>query len=63
VCLQVAQGVRGGRWSALGWDWGARVQALALGEGSVIHLAYRLRENLHPEYGGLELEIADLILA
>jgi single-stranded-DNA-specific exonuclease len=63
VCLQVAQGVRGGSWSALGWDWGARVQALGLGEGSVIHLAYRLRENSHPEYGGLELEIADLSLA
>jgi single-stranded-DNA-specific exonuclease len=61
VCLQVAQGARGASWSALGWDWAARVQALGLEEGSVIHLAYKLRENPHPEYGGLELEIADLI--
>jgi single-stranded-DNA-specific exonuclease len=60
ICLQLAQGTRGASWSALGWDWAARVQALGLEQGSVIHLAYKLRENLHPEYGGLELEIADL---
>jgi single-stranded-DNA-specific exonuclease len=61
ICLQLAQGARGASWSALGWDWGARVQALGLEQGSVVHLAYKLRENLHPEYGGLELEIADLV--
>jgi single-stranded-DNA-specific exonuclease len=60
ICLQLAQGVRGAGWSALGWDWAARVQSLGLEQGSVIHLAYKLRENMHPEYGGLELEIADL---
>jgi single-stranded-DNA-specific exonuclease len=60
VCLQLAQGARGASWSALGWDWAARVQALGLEQGSVIHLAYKLRQNQHPEYGGLELEIADL---
>jgi single-stranded-DNA-specific exonuclease len=60
VCLQLAQGARGASWSALGWDWAARVQALALEQGSVIHIAYKLRQNQHPEYGGLELEIADL---
>ena len=60
VCLQLAQGARGASWSALGWDWAARVQALGLEEGSVIHIAYKLRQNQHPEYGGLELEIADL---
>jgi single-stranded-DNA-specific exonuclease len=63
VCLQLAQGARGASLAALGWDWAARVQALGLEQGSVIHLAYKLRENLHPEYGGLELEIADLIHA
>jgi single-stranded-DNA-specific exonuclease len=36
---------------------------MQLGEGSVVHLAYRLRENEHPEYGGLELEIAGLFPA
>ena len=60
ICLQLAQGTRGASWSALGWDWAGRVQALGLEQGSVIHLAYKLRENLHPEYGGLELEVADL---
>jgi single-stranded-DNA-specific exonuclease len=63
VCLQLAQGARGGSLSALGWDWGARVQALGLEQGSVVHLAYKLRENLRPGYGGLELEIADLAVA
>jgi single-stranded-DNA-specific exonuclease len=61
ICLQLAQGTRGGSLSALGWDWGARVQALGLEKGSVVHVAYKLRENAHPEYGGLELEIADLV--
>lgn len=63
VCLQLAQGARGASWPALGWDWAARVQALGLEQGSVIHIAYKLRENMHPEYGGLELEIADLVSA
>jgi single-stranded-DNA-specific exonuclease len=63
VCLQLAQGARGASWSALGWDWAARVQALGLEQGSVIHIAYKLRQNQHPEYGGLELEIADLATA
>ena len=63
ICLQVAQGARGPGRSALGWDWAPRVQALGLAEGSVIHLAYKLRENLHPEFGGLELEIVDLAVA
>jgi single-stranded-DNA-specific exonuclease len=60
VCLQLAQGARGASWSALGWDWAARVQAMGLEQGSVLHIAYKLRQNHHPEYGGLELEIADL---
>jgi single-stranded-DNA-specific exonuclease len=63
ICLQLAQGSRGNTLSALGWDWAARIQALGLEQGTVIHLAYRLRENPHPDYGGLELEIADLIPA
>jgi single-stranded-DNA-specific exonuclease len=63
ICLQLAQGARGASWSALGWDWAARAQTLGLQQGSVVHLAYKLRENMHPEYGGLELEIADLVIA
>ena len=48
---------------ALGWRWAERVRALALDAGSRIDLAYRLRMNEHPDFGGLELEIVDLRLA
>ena len=48
---------------AVGWDLAARAQALGLTQGSLIDLAYRIRENEHPEYGGLEAEIAGIVLA
>ena len=60
VRLLVAQGPRGGNIAALGWNWAERVQQMQIEEGSVVHLAYKLRENEHPEFGGLELEIAGL---
>jgi single-stranded-DNA-specific exonuclease len=44
----------------LGWRWAERVRVLALDAGSRIDLAYRLRMNEHPDFGGLELEIVDL---
>jgi len=43
---------------ALGWDWAARCMDLQLREGSLIDLAYRIRENDHPDFGGIEVEIA-----
>jgi single-stranded-DNA-specific exonuclease len=49
--------------SALGWRMADRVQHLNLAIGSTIDLAFRLRENEHPNFGGLELEIADLRLS
>ena len=45
---------------ALGWRWAERVRTLGLDQGSRIDLAYRLRMNEHPDFGGLELEIVDL---
>jgi single-stranded-DNA-specific exonuclease len=45
---------------AVGWNLAARAAALALTQGSLIDLAYRIRENDHPEYGGLEVEIAGM---
>jgi len=63
VRLQVAQGPRGGTMAALGWHWAERVQQMQIAEGSVIHLAFKLRENEHPEFGGLELEIAGIFPA
>jgi single-stranded-DNA-specific exonuclease len=47
---------------AVGWDLAERAAALALTQGSLIDIAYRIRENDHPEFGGLELEIAGIRL-
>jgi single-stranded-DNA-specific exonuclease len=43
---------------AVGWDWAARCMDLQLCEGSLIDVAYRVRENDHPDFGGIEIEIA-----
>jgi single-stranded-DNA-specific exonuclease len=48
---------------AVGWDLAGRAAALRLTSGSLIDLAYRIRENDHPQYGGLEVEIAGLRLS
>ena len=49
--------------AALGWHWAERAAPLGLTAGSLVDLAFRLRQNEHPEFGGLELEIVDLRLA
>jgi single-stranded-DNA-specific exonuclease len=48
---------------AVGWGLAERVAALAVRQGSRIDLVYRIRENDHPEFGGLEVEIAGIGLA
>jgi len=48
---------------AVGWNLAARAAQLGLEQGSMIDVAYRMRENEHPEYGGLEAEIAGIELA
>ncbi|MGC1461608.1 MAG: single-stranded-DNA-specific exonuclease RecJ [Terracidiphilus sp.] len=45
---------------AVGWDLAGRCAELALNKGSIIDLVYRIRENDHPEFGGLEVEIAGI---
>jgi single-stranded-DNA-specific exonuclease len=60
VRLRVKQG---STLSAVGWNLAGRVRELNLGPDSVIDLAWRLRENDHPEFGGLELEIVGLTRA
>jgi single-stranded-DNA-specific exonuclease len=45
---------------AVGWHMATRAFRLGLEQGSLIDLAYRIRENEHPEYGGLEAEIAGI---
>jgi single-stranded-DNA-specific exonuclease len=42
---------------AVGWNLAARAAELAIAQGSHIDLAYRIRENPDPDYGGLEIEI------
>ncbi len=58
--LNLEQGPRAARFPAIGWNWAERAAALDLQENHLIQIAFRLRENDHPEYGGLELEIVDL---
>jgi single-stranded-DNA-specific exonuclease len=57
VRLRVNQG---STFSAVGWNLAERVRELNLGPDSIVDLAWRLRENDHPEFGGLELEIAGI---
>jgi len=45
---------------AIGWNLAARAASLQLDRGSLIDLAYRIRENTHPDFGGLEVEIAGM---
>jgi single-stranded-DNA-specific exonuclease len=45
---------------AVGWNLAQRAQELGLTQGSVIDVAYRVRENDHPEYGGLQIELAGI---
>jgi single-stranded-DNA-specific exonuclease len=54
--------------SAMGWSraghipWSERIQPMHLAAGSRIDAVFRLRENRHPQYGGLELDLIDLKL-
>lgn len=45
---------------AVGWDMASRVAELGLVPGSRIDVAYRIRENSHPDFGGLEVELAGI---
>jgi single-stranded-DNA-specific exonuclease len=45
---------------AVGWNLAQRALELGLIQGSVIDVAYRIRENDHPEYGGLQIELAGI---
>ena len=47
----------------IGWNLAERAAQLGLVEGSLIDIAYRIRENDHPDFGGLEIEIMGIELA
>jgi single-stranded-DNA-specific exonuclease len=63
VRLQLAQGPRAITFPAIGWHWAERIRSMNIEQDSILHLAYKLRENDHPEFGGLELEICDIEIA
>ncbi len=43
---------------AIGWNLAQRALELGIREGSLIDIAYKIKENEHPDFGGLELMIA-----
>jgi single-stranded-DNA-specific exonuclease len=45
---------------AVGWNLAERAIELGLKQGSRVDVAYRIRENDHPDFGGLEIEIMGL---
>ncbi|MBS1801921.1 MAG: single-stranded-DNA-specific exonuclease RecJ [Acidobacteria bacterium] len=45
---------------AVGWDMAARSAELGLTQGTRIDVAYKIRENIHPDFGGLEVELAGI---
>ena len=45
---------------AVGWNLAEHAMELRLEQGSRIDIAYRIRENDHPDFGGLEIEIMGL---
>jgi single-stranded-DNA-specific exonuclease len=57
VRLRVVQGTT---FSAVGWNLAGRIRSMQLAPNSTVDLAWRLRDNDHPEFGGLELEIAGI---
>ncbi len=64
VCLPLTGGLSAMGWSRAGkTPWAQRVQDLGLAAGSAFDAVYRLRENRHPQYGGLELELVDIAAA
>jgi single-stranded-DNA-specific exonuclease len=66
ICLPLGQTADGRPLSAMGWSrpgrpaWSQRIAGLPLAVGAALDLVFRLRENTHPQYGGLELELLDL---
>ncbi|SNS74286.1 exonuclease RecJ [Granulicella rosea] len=64
ICLQLTDAQGAKPINAMGWSrtgaaaWSERTAALTT--GSNIDTLFRLRRNLHPQYGGLELELIDI---
>ena len=69
VCLPLGLTADRCALSGMGWcrpgqpEWRGRVEAMGLAAGSKVDAVFRLRENTHPQYGGLELELMDVAVA
>jgi len=61
ICLPLTGGINAMGWSRSGHlAWSDRIQPMSLLADSKIDCVFRLRENKHPQYGGLELDLIDL---
>ncbi len=62
--LQVEDGDSGHRIGGMAWarktDWAAEAQRESWKQGDLLDLAYRLRHNWHPDFGGWELEVVSM---
>ena len=62
--LSVEDAEDGAKFGGMVWgrksNWAERAQQEAWSEGDTMDLAYRLRHNRHPDFGGWELEVLDL---
>jgi single-stranded-DNA-specific exonuclease len=62
ICLPLAGAINAMGWSRSGHiTWCERLQPLNLTTGSKIDAVFRLRENKHPQFGGLELDLIDFL--
>lgn len=60
IRLELMQGALHAAMRCVGWDWAGRCIELGLMPGSLVDVAYKIRENEHPDFGGIEIEIAGL---
>ena len=61
ICLPLVGGLSAMGWSRPGqMSWSDRIAPLCLTVSSQLDCVFRLRENKHPTYGGIELDLLDL---
>jgi single-stranded-DNA-specific exonuclease len=62
--LNVEDSEDGTKFGGMAWsrrtDWAAEAQAQGWSQGALLDLAYHLRHNWHPDFGGWELEVIEL---
>ena len=69
LSLPLAKSTDGRSLNGMGWSrsgqvsWAERASQNQLVMGSKIDVVYRLRENQHPLYGGIELDLIDLAVS